>query len=230
VGADRKGLPRGHSQERARRTPCGDCDQHPGENRWRTLQYRPSGCVPADEGRARALGRNDGAIFCPIGKKIAPKFSTTIGLSRPLTGSAYISEVTWQEYLETHQSAAMITVTETGIAKAVRVSVAVVDGKVWSSSTRDRLRTRRLRRDRHCTLFVFDEGYAWLSLETTVTILDGPDAPAHNLRLMRQMQGKPTGPLDWFGTVLDEDAFLRTMVEEGRLIYEFEVHRDYGLY
>jgi hypothetical protein len=47
-----------------------------------------------------------------------------------------------------------------------------------------------------CTLFVFDPGFAWLALEATVTILDGADAAEHSLRLFREMQGKPTGPLE----------------------------------
>ena len=53
--------------------------------------------------------------------------------------------------------------------------------------------------------------------------------PHPNLRLFRLMQGRPSGPLSWFGGELDEEAFLRTMVEEGRLIYEFDVLRSYGL-
>jgi hypothetical protein len=44
------------------------------------------------------------------------------------------------------------------------------------------------------------------------------------------MQGKPSGPVDWFGGELTEEEFLRTMVDEQRLIYEFEVHRSYGLH
>jgi hypothetical protein len=133
-------------------------------------------------------------------------------------------------FLEEHHSAAMITVTAGGIAKASRVGVAVVDGKLWSSGTHDRVRTKRLRRDPRCTLFVFDEAFAWLALETTVSILDGPDAPAQNLRLFRQMQGKPTGPLLWFGGEVEEEQFVGKMAEEGRLIYEFDVQRTYGLH
>lgn len=64
--------------------------------------------------------------------------------------------------------------------------------------------------------------------EATVTILDGPDAPELNLRLFRQMQGKPSGPLSWFGGSLDEDQFLQQMSQEQRLIYEFDVRRSYG--
>ena len=133
-------------------------------------------------------------------------------------------------FLDQHHSAAMTTVGTDGTVKAVRVGVALVDGKLWSSGTSDRVRTRRLRENPYCTLFVFDSAFAWLTMETTVSILDGPDAPAQNLRLFRQMQGKPSGPLQWFGADLDEDQFLRRMSEEGRLIYEFEVHRSYGLH
>ena len=43
------------------------------------------------------------------------------------------------------------------------------------------------------------------------------------------MSGRPTGPLAWFGRELEEDDFLRTMVGEHRLIYEFEVERAYGM-
>ncbi|MDP9075661.1 MAG: pyridoxamine 5'-phosphate oxidase family protein [Actinomycetota bacterium] len=132
-------------------------------------------------------------------------------------------------FLEANHSAAMITVAADGLAKAARVGVALVDGKLWSSGTQDRVRTKRLRRDPRCTLFVFDPGFAWLSLETSVTILDRPDAAHLNLRLFRHMQDKASGPLQWFGGELSEDEFLRTMADQGRLIYEFEVHKSYGL-
>jgi uncharacterized pyridoxamine 5'-phosphate oxidase family protein len=132
-------------------------------------------------------------------------------------------------FLTEHHSAAMITVGADGRPKAARVGVAVVDGKLWSSGTQDRVRTRRLRDDPRCTLYVHDEGFGYRALETDVTILDGSDAPQLNLRLFRLMQDKPSGPLSWFGGLLDEDEFLRAMVDEGRLIYEFEVVRSYGM-
>ena len=132
-------------------------------------------------------------------------------------------------FLAQHHSAAMITVTAAGVAKTARVGVAVVDGRVWSSGTRERVRTRRLRRDPRCSLFVFGGPYGWLTLESTVTILDGPDAADLNLRLFRIMQNRPAGPLSWFGGELDEDAFRARMVEEGRQSYQFEVGKAYGL-
>ncbi|HEY8524590.1 MAG TPA: pyridoxamine 5'-phosphate oxidase family protein [Acidimicrobiales bacterium] len=133
------------------------------------------------------------------------------------------------EFLQSTGSAAMITVGPDGAAKAVRVGVGVVDGKLWSSGTHDRVRTARLRRDPRCTLFVFDAGFRWLTLETTVTILDGPDVPQLSLRFFRQLQGRPDGPLSWFSGELSEEEFVATMAEERRLLYEFEVHRAYGL-
>jgi hypothetical protein len=133
-------------------------------------------------------------------------------------------------FLTEHHSAAMVTVTADGIAKVARVGVALIDGKLWSSGTEDRVRTRRLRRDPRCTLYVHDVAFAFLALETTVTILDGPDAPAQNLALFRQMQGKATGPLSWFGGELAEEEFLAQMEAEKRLIYEFEPHHTYGLH
>ena len=132
-------------------------------------------------------------------------------------------------FLEDHHTAAMITVSRDGVARPARVGVALIDGQLWSSGTRDRLRTKRLRRDPRCTLFVFDPGFAWLALDTEVTLLEGPDAPQLNLRFFRQIQGKPEGPLGWFDREMDEPAFLQTMVDEGRLIYQFEVRRSYGL-
>ena len=133
-------------------------------------------------------------------------------------------------FLEKHHSAAMITVSGDGIPKVVRVGVALIDGKLWSSGTADRVRTKRLRSDPRCTLYVHDNAFGFLALESTVTILDGPDAPDLNLRLFRVMQGKPTGPLSWFGGEFEEDEFLARMRAEQRLIYEFEPHHTYGLH
>lgn len=134
------------------------------------------------------------------------------------------------EFLSSNRTAAMITVDSAGVAKTARVGVALVDGRLWSSGTRERVRTRRLRRDPRCTLFVFSDSFSWLTVESTVSILDGPDAPELNVRLFRLMQDRPTGPLSWFGGELDEDAFRARMVEEGRLIYEFGVERTYGMH
>lgn len=132
-------------------------------------------------------------------------------------------------FLDSNRSAAMITVGEDGVAKAVRVGVALIDGKIWSSGTGDRVRTERLRRDPRCTLFVFEPGFNALTLETTVEILDGPEVPGQSVQLFREMQGRPEGPLMWYGEELEEEEFRAAMIEQGRVIYQFEVIRAYGL-
>lgn len=133
------------------------------------------------------------------------------------------------DYLRSHTSAAMITVAPSGVAKVARVGVVVVDGRIWSSGKQDRLRTKRLRRDPRCTLFVFEtDGFGYRAFETNVTILEGPDTPALSLALFREMQHKPEGPLTWYGEELDEAAFMEAIASEGRLIYEFDVQRSYG--
>ena len=55
------------------------------------------------------------------------------------------------------------------------------------------------------------------------------ETPADTVRFFRLLQAKPEGPLSWFGGELAEDAFLQTMIDEGRILYDFDVHRVYGL-
>ena len=133
-------------------------------------------------------------------------------------------------FLEKARGAAMITLRADGSPVAVRVGVALVDGKLWSSGTHDRARTRWLRRDPRSTLFVYDPaGFGYLNIESRVRILEGPQAPEQNMRLFRVMQGRPTGQLAWFGSEKSEEEFLQTMIDERRLIYEFEPVRVSGL-
>jgi PPOX class probable F420-dependent enzyme len=134
------------------------------------------------------------------------------------------------DFLQKATGAAMITLRSDGTPASVRVGLAVVDGKLWSSGTQDRVRTRMLRRDPRSTLYVYESpGYRYLSIEAQVRILEGPDAPEKSVRLFRVMQRKPAGPLAWFGRELSEEEFVRTMVDEKRLIYEFEPRRVVGL-
>src|SRR5690242_17102389 len=122
-------------------------------------------------------------------------------------------------FLEQNASAAMITLRADGTAHAVRVAVVLVDGKLWSSGTEGRLRTKLLRRDPRCTLFVWESGVRFLTLETTVKLIEGPDVPELSVQLFQVMQAKmpsppPPGHLMWFGRPLAIDDFRRTMVED----------------
>jgi PPOX class probable F420-dependent enzyme len=137
-------------------------------------------------------------------------------------------------FIDQHSSAAMITLRADGTPHSARVGVAVVDGKIWSSGTQTRVRTKHLRRDPRSNLFVFDTSpdSKWLGLETEVTILEGPDVPELSFRLFRTMQKDraPEGKVAWFSGMLSKEEFLATMREEQRLIYEFQVKRAYGYY
>ncbi len=128
----------------------------------------------------------------------------------------------------------MTTLRANGTPHIARIGLGILDGKIWSSGTQTRLRTKHLRRDPRATLFVFETGYRWLGLETTVTILEGRGVPDQTLRFMRALQenlDKPaSGHVMWFGQEKTEEEFLDIMVEEKRLIYEFDVTRAYGMY
>lgn len=126
-----------------------------------------------------------------------------------------------QTFLEANHAAIMTTLKKDGTPHVARVGVGLVEGRLWSSGTRKRVRTAHVRRDPRATLCVLAEGnpWAWLGLETTVTILDGPEAVDQNLALYRALAGEPE----------DVDEYKRAMAAEERLIYEFAIHKTYGM-
>ena len=137
-------------------------------------------------------------------------------------------------FIDQNPGAAMVTLRPDGTPNTARVGVAVVDGKIWSSGTQTRVRTKHLRRDPRSNLFVFDTSpdSRWLGLESEVTMLEGPDVPELSFRLMRKMQKEraPEGKVGWFSGMLSKEEFMATMLKEQRLIYEFHVKRAYGYY
>lgn len=141
-----------------------------------------------------------------------------------------------RQFLEVNHSAAMITLRPDGTPHAVRVAIGLVDGVLWSSAGRGRVRTKHLRRDPRCTLFVFETGRPnaarALTLETRVTIMEGPEVPELSIRFFRHLQPKSaqTGRLMWFGQEKTEAELKQSMIEEQRILYKFEVKRAYGLY
>jgi hypothetical protein len=133
------------------------------------------------------------------------------------------------EFIDQNPGAAMVTIGADGMPKAVRVGVAVVDGSLWSSGTEGRVRTKRLREDPRCTVIVFGDDRRALTLETRVSIIDGRESAEDSVRLFRTMQKRPEGDLLWYGDELDEAAFRQRMLDEKRLIYEFEIEKAYGV-
>jgi PPOX class probable F420-dependent enzyme len=125
-----------------------------------------------------------------------------------------------RDFLEEHHSAVMTTLKKDGTPHVARIGVGLVEGELWSSGTRHRLRTKHLRRDPRSTLFVWDQrnGQHWMALETKVDILDGPEAPEQNLALYRVLAGEPD----------DLEEYKQAMVDEKRLIYRFNIEKAYG--
>lgn len=132
-------------------------------------------------------------------------------------------------FIEQHPQAMFVTVGPDGVAKAVRVAVAFVDGKLWSSGNQARVRTRRLREDPRCTLCFLDSSPLWLTVEANVRVIEGPEVPDLSVQLFRTLQGRPEGDLWWFDGEYDDEGFKRIMREDQRLIYEFDVIHTYGM-
>jgi hypothetical protein len=66
-----------------------------------------------------------------------------------------------------------------------------------------------------------------------VRIIEGPEVPEQTLRFFRLLQQgmfENAGMVMWYGQEKTEAEFLQAMVDEGRLIYEFEPLRTYGMY
>jgi PPOX class probable F420-dependent enzyme len=125
-------------------------------------------------------------------------------------------------FLEDHHAAVMVTLRKDGTPHVARIGVGLVNGELWSSGTRTRVRTAHLRRDPRSTLCVLDprNPQSWIGLETRVTIHDGDDAVERNLALYRVLAGEPR----------DLDQYRGAMVAEQRLVYAFEILRAYGQY
>ncbi len=122
-------------------------------------------------------------------------------------------------FIQEHSTGSMITVRKNGSAHVARVTIGMVDGKVWSTGNADRVRTRHLRTNPRATFFVFDpRSRRWVGLEGTVTIHEGPGTPEKCLVFRRAVGQEPK----------DVDTFLREMAEVNRVVYELEVERAYG--
>ena len=127
-----------------------------------------------------------------------------------------------REFLEQHHSAVMATIQPDGAPHVARIGVGLVDGKLWSSGTQTRVRTKHLRRDNRATLMVLNLStpYNWLGLETEVAIREGDSAVDDNLALYRVLAGEPD----------DLEEYREAMATEQRLIYQFDIRRSYGMF
>jgi hypothetical protein len=140
-------------------------------------------------------------------------------------------------FVDSHHDAAMITLRSDGSAHMARIEVATVDGHIWSTGDPSLVRTRNLRRDPRCSLFVFGPHPAWMGLETDVLIIEG-DVSQELVRLMRARHrdaappGKVVAHDDELGhdRLYDENEYVESVRAANTLIFEFEVRRFYGNY
>jgi PPOX class probable F420-dependent enzyme len=125
------------------------------------------------------------------------------------------------KFLASTDTGSLITVRPNGTAHVARVTVGLVDGKVWTTANRRSVRSKHVRADPRATVFVFDSRSGrWAGLEGRITIYDGPDAPERCLALRRAVGREPE----------DVDAYLREAAEVGREVYELTIDRAYGAF
>lgn len=122
-------------------------------------------------------------------------------------------------FLEANHSAVMATVDGRGRPHAVPVLCALVDGRLWSSGTDLRVRTRYLAARPYASLTVLGQGFwgAWLTVGGPVETRRERGVE-DNLRLYRAVTGRDPDDLEEYGAA---------MVAERRLVYVLTPERVY---
>jgi PPOX class probable F420-dependent enzyme len=124
-----------------------------------------------------------------------------------------------RDFLETNHSAIMATVDDRGRPHAVPVLCALVDGRLWSSGTERRVRTRYLAARPFASLTVLGQGFGgeWLTISGPVETRRDHRVK-DNLRLYRAATGRDPDDLEEYRTA---------MVAERRLVYILTPERVY---
>lgn len=141
-------------------------------------------------------------------------------------------------YIKANRDAAMVALRRDGTPHVTRIVAGMLDGALVSSATRSRLRTKLLKRDPRSTLFFFETTPAagrafggYLSLETTVTIHDGPEALRRSVEYFKAIFGTTAdGKVTYGGQQYTEEEALAALERDERILFEFNVTRAYGAY
>jgi PPOX class probable F420-dependent enzyme len=122
-------------------------------------------------------------------------------------------------FLEANHFAVMATVDDRGRPHAVPVLCALIDGRLWSSGTDLRTRTRYLQARPYATLTVLTKGFwgEWLTVGGPVEARRG-NRVEDNLRLYRAVTGRDPDDLE---------EYRGAMVAERRLVYVLTPERVY---
>ena len=129
------------------------------------------------------------------------------------------------KFAEARQRAALATIRADGRPQLSNIMYVAVNGEYWISLTASRAKTKNLRRDPRCVLYVPGEDFwSFVVLDGTASLteitLDEHDAVAEEL-VEYYRKGSGEHP-DW-------DEFRSTMVREGRLLAKFRPTSAYGL-
>lgn len=120
------------------------------------------------------------------------------------------------KHVEQNGAGTLVTLRADGSPHASVVLAAVVDGRLWISSTQDRLKTRNLRHDPRVT---FASGIRpWAAIDGRATVRDGEDVLERLRRYYRAASGEHP---DW-------NEYDDAMIRERRLIIDVEPVRAYG--
>ena len=122
-------------------------------------------------------------------------------------------------FLEANHSAIMATVDDRGRPHAVPVLCALVGGRLWSSGTERRVRTRYLAARPFASLTVLGKGFGgeWLTVSGPVETRRDHRVE-DNLRLYRAATGRDPDDLE---------EYRAAMVAERRLVYILTPERVY---
>jgi hypothetical protein len=139
-------------------------------------------------------------------------------------------------FIKANRDAGMTALRRDGTPHMTRIVAGLVDGVLLSSATESRLRTKLLRRDPRCTLFFFETTPgagrafgAYMTLETTVTIHDGAEGRRRSVEYFKSIFGSTDGNVTYGGRTMTEAEALEALERDGRILYEFNVNRVYGV-
>ncbi|RLT27787.1 MAG: hypothetical protein DWI48_02440 [Chloroflexi bacterium] len=147
-----------------------------------------------------------------------------------------------RRFLEANHFASMTTYRPDHASHTAHIVLALVGDKLWSSGTERRMRTIFLRLNPTAELLVFPTrpggystyntggfGASFLSLETTVEVLEGPKVAEQTVEFFKVLQPDATpGTLRWNRADRSYEEFAQIMRDEGRVLYEFDVIRGIG--
>jgi len=126
------------------------------------------------------------------------------------------------DFIAKNHRGVLATIKRDGRPQLSNVAYALdTDGRIKISVTRDRAKTRNLRRDPRASIAIQgDNWYEYLVVEATAEVEEGPQALADLRRIYEMIAGKPHP--NW-------SEFDQAMIEEGRVLLALTIERVYPL-